>query len=40
MKKNFGCIDKRNPLTAKVARDLRRDRKELICTVLALVLCG
>jgi hypothetical protein len=36
MKKNFCCIDNRNPLTAKVAKNLRRDRKELICIVLPL----
>jgi len=42
-----GCLKSRNPLTAKVAKDLRKDRKDFIISGLILcplrnlsVLCG
>jgi len=42
-----GCLKSRNPLTGKVAKELRKDRKELINSGLTLralrilgVLCG
>jgi len=35
MKKNYGWINKQNPLTAKGAKNLRRDRKVLFFIVLS-----
>ena len=43
----WGCLKSRNPLTAKVAEILRKERKEQVYSVLTLrtlrllsVLCG